>query len=604
MADHAVQRLVYQPLGENEIRLVRISTGTTEDQDFDVALQHFDLASAAPYFGLSYVWGDPSELEPLLISGSELGITTNLHSALVHINMVRDTLRDGVACTLAVRYPHLFLWVDALCINQADVQERSRQILRMGTMFSSAFTTLIWLGTAEETLSGDDVCGVKMSLLSEVDLRALQKALHGMSSSDTSCDLFKVPSYPVDLTSFEVQGLLAAHIKLMRRPWHERSWVTQEICLSQRDALALVGRVVYNMRALFGFGHRCSTTNAHITSGAHQLGSIRLWDCWAAMNATMGWSYMPSYISSTHFRALPVAQQLLLIIRRNNRKEASVPYDKIYSALGLIDATSLPSALTPDYQQSFEQVCRQYTRYLLSHTQDLQLLVAESLQHQPSWVVDFAKPFKGILYPGPFIPDPLNPHTGHFTDDGLGLVVHGARTGRVVAVMPGPADHNPDALQRLQTFYDTILSARATMSGKPLEEVWHSWVAAQLLETRSTWQEAPTAAMQASTVEELIDSFEGDIPRWLIRIMKNGQVLLNDDVCLPIHVLLDDFEANNEAYPHSELEVWGFKGAHETFLLRKVDGELGHYRMAGCSRDINIDAGYFAKRTVESIVIV
>ena len=37
-------------------------------------------------------------------------------------------------------------WIDALCINQNDIDERNEQVKRMRDMYKQAFITLIWLG--------------------------------------------------------------------------------------------------------------------------------------------------------------------------------------------------------------------------------------------------------------------------------------------------------------------------------------------------------------------------------------------------------------------------------------------------------------------------
>jgi hypothetical protein len=38
------------------------------------------------------------------------------------------------------------LWIDALCINQDDVNERTQQVRMMGDVYSSAEQVIIWLG--------------------------------------------------------------------------------------------------------------------------------------------------------------------------------------------------------------------------------------------------------------------------------------------------------------------------------------------------------------------------------------------------------------------------------------------------------------------------
>lgn len=42
-----------------------------------------------------------------------------------------------------------YLWADSLCINQADVSERSHQVNLMGAIYKSAESVLVWLGPEE-----------------------------------------------------------------------------------------------------------------------------------------------------------------------------------------------------------------------------------------------------------------------------------------------------------------------------------------------------------------------------------------------------------------------------------------------------------------------
>ena len=42
------------------------------------------------------------------------------------------------------------LWIDALCIDQNNKDERGHQILRMKDIYSKAFRTIAWLGPDDE----------------------------------------------------------------------------------------------------------------------------------------------------------------------------------------------------------------------------------------------------------------------------------------------------------------------------------------------------------------------------------------------------------------------------------------------------------------------
>ena len=112
-----MSRFVYPPLptGSNRIRLLRLLPGSDEAE---VRCEIFDyylpnINASCPYEALSYVWGDASNRKQVFI-GSEnncLDVTFSLFTAL-------QRFRDR-------QLPRI-LWVDALCINQDDLQERAR----------------------------------------------------------------------------------------------------------------------------------------------------------------------------------------------------------------------------------------------------------------------------------------------------------------------------------------------------------------------------------------------------------------------------------------------------------------------------------------------
>ncbi|KAH7343101.1 heterokaryon incompatibility, partial [Pyrenochaeta sp. MPI-SDFR-AT-0127] len=86
------------------------------------------------YEALSYTWGDPKERLPILVNETEVPVTRNLHAALEHF---RSETIDVV------------LWVDALCINQTDDVEKSKQVDLMTKIYAYATSTRVWLGPAD-----------------------------------------------------------------------------------------------------------------------------------------------------------------------------------------------------------------------------------------------------------------------------------------------------------------------------------------------------------------------------------------------------------------------------------------------------------------------
>ncbi len=89
------------------------------------------LEHPPPFQALSYVWGDPSNKLGILCNGQSFGVTENLHSALL------ERWRRGIK---------LLLWLDALCINQSDTNERTHQVRQMRAIYNSAKTVIVWLG--------------------------------------------------------------------------------------------------------------------------------------------------------------------------------------------------------------------------------------------------------------------------------------------------------------------------------------------------------------------------------------------------------------------------------------------------------------------------
>jgi hypothetical protein len=83
---------------------------------------------------LSYAWGSTDHLVNILIGVEEpreLAVTQNLAVALPYLRHFRK--------------PRVF-WIDAICVNQRSLKERSRQVQRMGDIYSKAIRVVIWLG--------------------------------------------------------------------------------------------------------------------------------------------------------------------------------------------------------------------------------------------------------------------------------------------------------------------------------------------------------------------------------------------------------------------------------------------------------------------------
>jgi hypothetical protein len=130
-------------LENGEFRLLTLHPGQKRSR-ICIDLRHASIEDPPMYEALSYTWGDPkgpwSEIPDswrvkysynIEINGQKMKIGFNLKSAL---RRIRD------------RTEFKRLWVDAICINQNNQNERSEQVKEMARIYRQAARVLCWLG--------------------------------------------------------------------------------------------------------------------------------------------------------------------------------------------------------------------------------------------------------------------------------------------------------------------------------------------------------------------------------------------------------------------------------------------------------------------------
>jgi hypothetical protein len=128
--------------GDN-VRLLRLLPNKDEAAPLQCQLRNYSLQKLGPrthlYEALSYVWGNPRETLPICVGKYQFPVTVNLHAAL-------SRLRD---CSL-----ERIIWVDAVCINQENPEERKHQVQLMAKIYSKAHRVIVWLGIEAEDIKG------------------------------------------------------------------------------------------------------------------------------------------------------------------------------------------------------------------------------------------------------------------------------------------------------------------------------------------------------------------------------------------------------------------------------------------------------------------
>ena len=116
-----------------EIRLLQIQP-SVHSEKLLCTLETVSLRDPPTYDALSYCWGALELSHTITVNGVDVKVTRSLEEAL------RALRTQG----------HTLVWVDALCINQLDIIERSRQIARMSTIYRVAERVIAWLGKEDE----------------------------------------------------------------------------------------------------------------------------------------------------------------------------------------------------------------------------------------------------------------------------------------------------------------------------------------------------------------------------------------------------------------------------------------------------------------------
>jgi arginase family enzyme len=98
---------------------------------------------------LVLVWGNIDPPRTILIGNDHLVVTPNLYAAL-------KQLRDA-------DFPRV-IWIDAICINQADTHEKEIQTQSMAKTYGLAGRVVVWLGesadSSDEALTAIRTAGI------------------------------------------------------------------------------------------------------------------------------------------------------------------------------------------------------------------------------------------------------------------------------------------------------------------------------------------------------------------------------------------------------------------------------------------------------------
>ena len=278
MTDRGFESFVHQPLDlkNRTIRVIQLQP-THKNSPISCTLKHIDLEDNG-HVCLSYAWGVPQATQRIFINGKVFMVGENLHAFLTQANEMQ--MRD-------------WLWIDAICINQANTEERNHQVRFMAGIYSLAKHVLIYLGPFALRLS-------TMSKLAQIkgkigNLRFAWRtywALERRFLPDRELDQF--------------EGL----------PYWRRMWIVQEVVLAKRRLIVSNG-VLLDFRLV------------QTMFDGRDLGDSDP-DFWKPLNVIIAQANLFNQVGG------PVKQDIFSLLNNFSRNGCGDRRDRVFALLGLV----------------------------------------------------------------------------------------------------------------------------------------------------------------------------------------------------------------------------------------------------------------------------
>lgn len=373
------------------LRVLKLNRASLTDDDVPTCiLQQVDRHNSQvqlSWIAISYRWGDANDLVPLLMMELEEGETLEGRPPTYCLAHVPRSCLDMLR--ILYRLGHIRdegVWVDFLCINQQDTEEKNVQVKLMGQVYELSARTIVFTGTESPSTSLAMVFWKKLANLYGQESLAPDEKGFLIPADDVLAATDTRPNSPEWLAVKE----------MLTRPWFGRLWVMQEAVLP-RDLL-------------FVWGPHCLTWT--------ELSAFQHWDHRSDLTALMG-------RSDRVWRSISTLKKIYHL--RNNRAgaisngwkcslsyalyqcDASVsfdPRDRIYGLLGMLHGKGSDVDITPNYgpENTAARVFTDATASWTARNDSFDLLYSAGIGWPrqtaglPSWVPDYTQSLQ--QYPG------------------------------------------------------------------------------------------------------------------------------------------------------------------------------------------------------------
>lgn len=386
--DHSI---LYSPLIEQQqqIRLffLDVHDDDTHEHESTISgnLVPWALEQAKTRFiAISYVWGELDVSQTIVVNGRPFAVSANLLDFLQsHRRRCRDT--PGLRM--------LPLWIDCICVDQMDVEERNSQVALMKSIYTNAGMVISWFGASF------NLCDWTFEVLRNFK-EQIDKTQHPDVSKVSDVrwlDLFPQACKQDPCSDGLLKSVVWDSIReLCDHPYWNNIWIFQEVVLGEivmltcGDEVIPLQDVMQVIRWLDGINASLRKpdnmedviwnmiSSRELSQQVMGLQSIlRIWDA-REVKDNQGWA-------------------LLNVLRDH---EASDPRDKIYASLGV---TGLQ--IIPDYSKNVKDVYVEAAATLMKDRFEMMLMLSGEADtdlspHEPldlpSWVPDWSHSTPGL----------------------------------------------------------------------------------------------------------------------------------------------------------------------------------------------------------------
>lgn len=319
----------WDPLvGNDEIRVLLLEPGAFSDplRGRLVTVSLSTLRHKDKYEAISYLWGESSDTyDTLHFPNGTLGLRENLTHALRHLRLESTARR---------------LWIDALCINQEDFEEKTQQIPLMGTIYEKASRVVIWLGLATEHTE----LGFEM--------------LHHFLKLRSGRRIWPCSELPPNSVARALEDVLS-------RRYFTRIWTVQEGALARKILMICGAHSIEwanEIPEVLPFIRSIKAATLMPQGEENGLGDVDFEPFLALLQMQLENGPDANRWNSRRRRA-----DLLETMYSNRNRKAVMQIDKIYGVLGLVDKMTA-AKIKADYTASTEDVYDHAGQVMLEET--------------------------------------------------------------------------------------------------------------------------------------------------------------------------------------------------------------------------------------------